>query len=306
VHFYINVPTKKTKELLKVELYSQYPGVEVTEVALDYTAEIPGDMNGWEGLFFHMGKKKDQAYPIKTYIEFGLDKLPKEEEKLDPMTPMLEALGSIKTHERVWIQIIIVPHREASLKNGQLTAAPTWEKGVRKEIDTIMQRDGKTRLGLPELEGSPRLTPGERAMIEAMEKNVEKYAYETAIRWAYLTPTGKFNGDVIPMVIRTFSQYDIQGRNAIGVRWRTDFDYKMFADPLGTKLPALKREELELYKRRSYQSRSAADGMKIFTSLELATIYHLPGKVALTPSLQRVTSTRSEAPANLPIGNYSL
>jgi hypothetical protein len=306
VKFYVNLPTKKTKELFKVNLYSQYPGVEIVEVPLDYTAEIPSNLEGYECMAVHMGKKKNSEYPIKVYTEFGLDKLPKEEEKLDPMTPMLEALGSIKPYERVWIQIICTPHREKKFINGQLQKAPTWEVAGRAEIDKIMRRDPKTKIGAVEMEGAPRLTPGERNMVEMMETNLSKYAYEVGIRWLYLTPTGKFTGDVIPMIIRTFTQYDIQGRNGIGARWRTDFDYPMFSDPLGTKIPAYKREELKRYKLRKYINRTANDEAKIFTSLELATMYHLPGKVALTPNLQRITSTRSEAPSNLPVGNYSL
>lgn len=304
VKFYVNVPTKKTKNLLTVEMYSQYPNVEIVEQALDYTAEIPNNMEGYELMAFRMGKKKDSAYPLKTYTEFGLDKLPKEEEKLDPMTPMLEALGSLKPHERLWIQILIIPHRERNFKNGNLEYKPTWEKAARAEIDKLMFRDSKTKAGPTDLDGMPRMTPGERTTIEAMERNLEKYAYETAIRWLYISPTGKFNAECIPMVIRTFSQWDVQGRNAIGVRWRTDFNYKMFSDPFGTKIPALKKEELRAYKRRTYTPRGSADSYKIFTSTELATMWHLPGKVALTPNLQRITSTRSEAPANLPVGQY--
>jgi hypothetical protein len=152
----------------------------------------------------------------------------------------------------------------------------------------------------------PRLTTGERATIEAIELNAEKYAYETAIRWIYITPEGKFNGDKINMFIRAFSQWDVQGRNGIGVRWRTDFNYMLFSDPFGTKIPALKREEFKRYKQRKYYSRNSIGDKKIFTAMELATIFHLPGKVAQTPNLQRVPSTRSEAPSNLPVGDYSL
>ncbi len=304
VKFYVNVPTKKTKELFKVELYSQYPGVEIVEVPLDYTAEIPNSLEGYESMTVHMQKKKDQAYPIKLYSEFGLDKMPKEEEKNDPMTPMLEALGSIKPHERVWIQIIITPHREKSFKLGQLQSAPTWETDARKVIDKLMSRDSKTKVGPTDLEGMPRITPGERAVVEVIEKNLEKYAYETGIRWMYITQKGKFDGDKIGMFIRSFSQYDVQGRNGVGVGWRTDFDYNWFSDPFNKRRPAMKREELKYYKLRIYAPKagSGRDKPKIFTAAELATMWHLPGKVALTPTLQRVPSTRSEAPSNLPIG----
>jgi hypothetical protein len=308
VHFYVNVPTKKTKESFKIDLYSQYPGVEIIELPLDYTAEVPSDLKGFELMGFRAGKKKASVYPLKLYQEFGMDKLPKEEEKLDPITPMLEALGSIKPHERLWIQFIITPHREQNFKNGQLRPVPTWDKEARAEIDKIMNRDSKTKRGLGQDEDgsgnmNPLLTPGERTMIEVMERNLQSYAYETGIRWLYIAEKGKFNPEAFAPIIRAFSQWDVQGRNAIGIRWRTDYNYKMFSDPLGSKIPTLKREELKYYKLRKYWGRTGADQPKIFTSAELATIYHLPGKVAMTPTLQRITSTRSEAPSNLPIGN---
>ena len=39
----------------------------------------------------------------------------------------------------------------------------------------------------------------------------------------------------------------------------------------------------------------------ILNSEELATIYHLPGAVAGTPTFERVPSRKSEAPSNLPV-----
>ena len=50
-------------------------------------------------------------------------------------------------------------------------------------------------------------------------------------------------------------------------------------------------------------ARGDADKAKVFSAEELATVFHLPGQVALTPTLNRIGSTRSEAPANLPVGN---
>jgi hypothetical protein len=35
---------------------------------------------------------------------------------------------------------------------------------------------------------------------------------------------------------------------------------------------------------------------------ELASMYHIPGKTIVTPSLARVESIRRNAPANLPTG----
>ena len=104
-------------------------------------------------------------------------------------------------------------------------------------------------------------------------------------------------------MLRSFSEFDIIGRNGLAPRWRTDFDYNIFSDPKGTRKVAMKKKELEQYKLRKYTHNGDADKPKIFTVEELATIFHIPGKAVVTPNLDRIPSTRSEAPANLPTGN---
>jgi hypothetical protein len=306
VRFYVNVPKKKIKALFEANLYAQYPNIEVTE-ELDYTAEIPMGTTDWEWMVFHLGKKKDQEFPIKTYIDYGLDRLPKEEEKVDPMTPMLEALASMGPDERVWIQIISRPFRTESFKNGQLRLGEgdSWEKGVDEKINQMMNRDAKTKTAIVTgdmTEEMARLTPGERDTISAMERNAGKYAYVTGIRYIYAAKKGSFNGDSIGLINRSFSQYDIIGRNAIGVRWRTDAGYKDYIPGQNKKIAALKEIEHYLYKVRAYAPWGSGDSPKIFTAEELATMFHIPGKVAFTPSIGRVGSSRKEAPSNLPTG----
>jgi len=311
VHFYATIPNKFIYGFTD-NIYAQYPGVELKKLEVDYAAEIPKDLKGWSFMSFHFSKKKSEVYPIKTYIDFGLDKLPKEEEKVDPMTPMLEMLAGIRPNQQMWIQIICKAHREQSFKNGQLKSAETWEKDVEAEIDNIMKRDPKTKGPLAsgdasDFDGMPRITSGERDNIEVMERNMGKVAFESAIRVVYLSnKEGDYDGGLFSRFIRTFAQTEIKGRNGLGVRWRTDFNYNFISDPFGKKVPSLKRHELKEYKQRQLHPKTGGMHFKIMTTEELATIFHLPGSVALTPTLNRVTSTRSEAPSNLPIGNLPI
>lgn len=304
VRFYMNVPTKKIKNTLEAQLYAQYPGVEVVEEPHDYTDEIVWDPDRFEVFSFHIGKKSDQALPIKTYIDFNLDKMPKEEEKYDPMSALVEALSTIKPHERIWIQILITPHTKKDYKNGHLfNAKPTWEKGVQDSINAIMKRDGRIELD-PE-EKKQMLTVGERERIAAMERNVGKYAYDTGIRFIYIAEKGKFNPDIFTPILRSLTQFDMLNRGALGVRWRTDFNYPMVSDPSGVRRERYKRNELMDYKLREYKARDRvdhADDTKVMSVEELATIFHLPSGTIITPSLPRITSTRKEAPSNLPTG----
>lgn len=300
IHFYATVPSKFVAAL-KSNLYAQYPGVEVIEVPVDYTAEVPEDLDNWGFMSFHMNKKKEDQLPIRTYIDFGLDKMPKEEEKVDPMTPMLEVMNSIKPGEQVWVQFLLSAHKDAGFKNGELHPIEDWSKGGVALINKIMQRNDKGMANREETEDTPRLTLGERDTVTAIERAISKYAYNVGIRWCYVVDQSvtKFDAGIIPRMNRAFAATEIKSRNGIGVRWRTDFNYKWFADPFAKKLPAMKRAELKAYKNRQMYPIKP----KIYSVEELATLFHLPGTVAMTPTLNRVTSTRAEAPSNLPIGN---
>lgn len=170
----------------------------------------------------------------------------------------------------------------------------------------LLGRD-KGKKGPLETEMTPRLTRTEQDVVGVMERNMGKYAYEVAIRMLYITEKGKFSGDAL-LALRTFAQYDIIKRNGVGVRWRSDFDYNWFSDYSGKKKLAWKKKELQDYKLRSYTARAKpkhgnrSDDMKVFSTEELATMYHIPGSSVVSPSLPRIMSTRKEAPSNLPTG----
>lgn len=306
VRFYVNVPKKRTKNSVEAQLYAHYPGIEVTEETIDYAAEIKWDPEKYEYMAFHIGKKDDQIFPIKTYIDFGLDKLPKEEEKFEPMATMIEQMGRLSPQERMWIQFLIKPHAKKSIMTADLEDKGTWEKDIAAHVEKLLGRN-KDKEAKPETEMTPRLTKTEQDTITAMQRNGSKYAYEVAIRLMYIAEKGKFNGESL-LVNRTFSQYDMLGRNRIGVNWKSDFDYAWFSDRSGSKKAAWKKKELYDYKVRAYNERGSSkngskpDDMKVFSAEELATIWHIPGSSVISPSLPRILSTRKEAPSNLPTG----
>lgn len=307
VRFYINVPTKKIKNAVEAYLYAYYPGIEVTEETFDYTDEITWDTDKYDYFSMHMCKsdKVNDFLPIKTYIDFGLDKIPKEEEKFEPMAAMLEVLSKFKPTDRLWIQFIILPHIKRTLKNGSLYETPTWTVRTQSWIKEKLKRDVKTGTDEDTQERAPMLTPGERDTLTAIERNVGKYAYEVGIRLMYIAEKGKLNGDMISPIIRSFSQYDMIGRNGVGPKWRTDFDYKFISDRSGARITAMKKQELHDYKTRYYEERdkkTKLDVTSVWSVEELATVYHIPGTSVVTPSLPRILSTRKEAPSNLPTG----
>jgi hypothetical protein len=152
IHFYIRTH-KKFRSLLESNLYAQYPGIEIIE-ADDYTAMIryhhlskESDMWGnmyplakkWKptdksGEYYKNEKGKDYEMPadylpIKTYVDYGLDKDPKEEFKTDPITPLLEFLGSLGKGQYGWFQILV---QDDSKHNGN-TLPKTYLNSVSHE-----------------------------------------------------------------------------------------------------------------------------------------------------------------------------
>ena len=304
VHFYVNVPRKKVKNLIEAQLYAQYPGIEIRELPIDYTAEIPAHDDDWQVFSVHMGIKKNQAIPIKTYYDYKLDQFPKEEEKTDPLTVMIDALAALSPGERAWMQILITPHKAYGFAEGSLFKKPDWKKSVEDEIkDQLKKCRERSVSDTDETSTITQMTEGERKRISAMERSLSKYPFDTAVRIIYAGKGDSFLiGERLGSLIQSWFVYSDLAMNEFGVRWRTDFNYPWWQDPRGTRVKALKQTELEHYKMRFYDNHAQSDKKFVMTTEELATMWHLPGRVALTPTLGRIPSTRGEAPPNLPVG----
>jgi hypothetical protein len=309
VRFYIGMDTKKAKESFIPAMYSQYPGVEIIEEPVDYAGEIPTGSPDWEMYSSHVGKKEKAYGPIRTYVDRKLDSMPKEEEKVDPMTAFLEFLGGMGPNERLYFQFTLIAERHVDFKNGQLIigSAPGWKKGAQARVEEIMKRDPETKASIVEEEedyqGSVRITSGEREDVEAIERNMTKPAFNVGITYIYFAKKGHFRGNLITSLNALLKLYDRAGRGTVGTRWRSDYNYRKISDPFGKNTKRNKRQAHREYKLRKYNPKNFKDSYKIFTVEELATMYHLPGTVAATPSMSRVASTRSEAPSNLPVGD---
>lgn len=290
----------KYRRLIESQFYAQYPGVEIYE-AEDYTKSVfldPENVMMW-GTTFKFGK--DDVYPIKTYVDYGLDKEQEEESKVDPMTSVLEFLGSVKAGEQVWIQILIQAHRKTTLADDAQFYKSDWKKEgtdeIKKKISEITGAGGDE-------DGLWRIpTKAERETIDALERSLTKLPFDVAIRGFYIARKEAFDPISITGLIGSFRQYSSQNLNELKLGLFTDFDHPWqdFMRKLRTK-----REEdlLEAYKLRSFfqlpHKHIMAKPM-IMTTEELATIFHLPGRVVGTPTLTKIPSKKSEAPSNLPI-----
>jgi hypothetical protein len=290
-------------------LYSQFPGIEVHESG-DYAQSVhfdPKTMKIWANEFT---LTKPDAYPIKTYVDYGLDKDPKEEFKIDPLTPMLEFLGSVGPNQQIWIQILMRAHKKEQPKPGSFfEKTDAWQDQAKKIVNDILIRDAKSKVsgeinpdsGYAKL---PTISKGEQAIIEAVERSVTKQGFDVGIRALYIGKSDVFNRIVgAGGTISSFKHFSSESLN--GFKPKGDVWHAKITDPWhdykDIRRNRYSEEALALYKRRSYFYAPADKKPFVLNSEELATLFHFPGSVAATPTLERLPSKKSEAPSNLPI-----
>ena len=113
----------------------------------------------------------------------------------------------------------------------------------------------------------------------------------------------KFNPANIGGVTGAFRQYSSQDLNGFKITgWLAGYAQYPWQDIWGRGKAWRKKELVNQYKLRSFfYSHYKFSKPFVLNAEELATIYHLPGAVASTPTLGRVPSKKSEAPSNLPM-----
>lgn len=292
---------KGYKNTLESQIYAQFPTVEIYEVP-DYATPFHYDPTKFNMFGTQFKLTKDDAFPIKTYIDYGMDKDPKEEFKIDPMTPVLEFLGSLKKGEQSWIQILIQAHRKEGLLDTRIIKKPDWKSGAKKTIEGVV----KESVFQPEEGKSPsflNLSELQKETINSIQRNIEKQAFNTMIRCLYIAEKDIFNPMNIGGMIGSFKQYSSGNLNGFAPGFVTNFVYP-WQDFRGTRRLLRQKSIIDAYKRRSYfhqPHKNFGNKSFILTTEELATIFHFPGGVAATPTFSRVVSKKGEAPANLPI-----
>lgn len=324
---------KKFRKAFEAQLYAQYPQAEVREVE-DYTKSVPDYVKGGQlALFgYELGLNKDDAYPIKSYIDFGLDRAIgslDEEQRIDPITPILETMGSIGVGEQIWLQFIIqkdTKRHEVTKKEKDGTekveAGKSWKdvgkaeiEKLRAELNPVDKETGKVTPIRP--------TKAQSMVVEAIERHRNKLGFDCGGRVLYIADKSKgasLRSDVITAftaMFRQFASEDLNSFKLTNLTKGSDEPWKDIGKNIaGKTVDKRKTWMLGDYKDRSYFYGSfsfdklkkyfthpTASGSKPFllSTEELATVYHLPGRVVETPTFARSESKKGEPPANLPI-----
>lgn len=311
VHFFI-WSRAGLRRLIESQLYAQYPGVQLVE-AVDYTRTISGNPEDWDGIWgcdFKQTAKDSDPLPIKTYVEYGLDKVQKEPEQVDPFANLVEFMSSAGKGEHIWLQFVIRFHKgEKYHKLNKKGKMYTWKDKAEELVAEIRSATRDTYVDPVSGEsrpGFPNPTKGQSEKIAAIERNISKLAFDVGVRSIYFVK-GKFNVVTIAQMISLFKPFSTEGWNGINsTAWMknfNDYPWELGADKLKDKY---RRKLVEAYRRRQFFYEPFTfglpkDDIMVMSTEELATVFHIPSSAVAAPGLGRIQSATGEAPTNLPI-----
>ncbi len=309
MHFYIRTQ-KNYRAMIEAHIYAQYPDAKVLEVG-DYTENFPRVVPNkfwdlWGTDFEFVGK---DAIPIKTYEKF-------EEtvtgEMIDPISALAEVIGALGPGQHIWLQYVLQPLPEPDNKSdehisvvkklkGETVVEPMGLAGHLMDVianipaafsaPVVFGAAEKKELGPLEF----RLSPTEKDILKATEENLGKNLFRTKMRFIYIGRKENFDRSNVSSFIGALKQFnDINYNNLkpedVSKTYGSIFFIKQRVD-------FRKRKIYARYKKRN------VDGKKIiFSTKELATVFHFPDLSVKAPSITRTESKLGSAPSNLPVG----
>ena len=323
VHFYIWT-WKGFRELVESSIYAYYPEVELVE-AEDYAMKFQFDPSihdcyatEWRRECFWDGDLNGtwtlNAYPIPTYVDFELDKDPKEEYKVDPLAEPLEFMSSLRPEDQMWAQIVV---REAgrpsthvffgaSDRSRYLSNMSREVSKVRIQSATFSASEEEQVAELTTPRGAqvarPRGTWRQTRLMENMERNMGKYLFEVGIRGGFVSTkevsSHYYNGMRFmwrPMGNPNYSTW-LRPR-----RWHPPFDYP-WQDYKNIRWNVAARRFLDAYRRRLFfhSPWRTYEAPMILSGEELATLWHPVSRAVAIPGLDRIPAQKAEPPSNLP------
>lgn len=332
IHFYIRF-YHKYRPLVEAAFFSYYPDIELVEVD-DYITRFPTNMQecyrqGYDLWATDMVQARPAAYPIKTYREF---ESPDEDKQFDPISNFLEVLGQVKKEELVGLQILISPaedswHEEFDKLIEKIKESKSKTK-KKKKVSTLVEFPGGPLPQLVPISGGEEeakssyliRTPGETDVLEAVERNLSKKAFETMIRFVYLSPKSIFY-DSFPRrgLAGAFNQYAATDLNyfrqnyAVGTRtlinnwpyifpnWRNEYKKQRMLYNYREREMMPETFMGKLLSSYLFDWNFKAEKF-LMTTQCIATLFHPPTAVVLTaPHIRRAEHRKAGPPSGLAI-----
>ncbi|HEY0908037.1 MAG TPA: hypothetical protein VGE35_01670 [Candidatus Paceibacterota bacterium] len=297
IHFYIWT-FKSQRTVVEASVYAQYPGVEIHEVE-DYTRKIFFDPAKFDIAGCKFEAVAPDPLPIKTYVDYGLDKDPDEEFKVDPIAPLIEFMGTLKKGHQAWVQYVVRAHVAEKTPTNE-KYPDKWKDESKELIKDIIEESAVETADGEQVPNAVKLTTGQKQRIEAIERSQTKFAFDAGIRIMYIAPKDVFDKGNGGGLLGAFKQFNAPNLNGFKPLESMSFDYK-WQDWTGKKLLERKIDHFVSYCNRGYFHYPFNAKWTVLNTEELATMYHFPGSAVQTPNLKRIPSKRGDAPANLPV-----
>jgi hypothetical protein len=302
----------KQRPLIEAAFFAHYPNIELADTE-DYISVFPQTLEE----LYEQGKdmwgtelklSKEAAYPIVSYKDL-MDEAD-EERYVDPFSSLLEMLGKVGEGELVGVQILAYG------------ISDSWRKQWEPLIERLKEKTSGKKISDEEdsFSGISSRTPGETDTIRAIEKNLEKPAFNVLIRYMYCSPQETYYDSFARRGLRgSFQQYNSLGLNGFEDNSATGTRARLWDRP-----HVFSKKRVEMRKRRmiyNYINREIPPETftgRLFTSKmfnwnfaskmmqlnieSFATIFHPPTTVVMTaPHIKRRESKRAGPPSGLPI-----
>ncbi len=330
VHFFIRSPSR-IADLVETQVYAQYPQAKVHEVP-DYTLAVPYDApnKDWYVWGCEFKLEKHDAIPIRTYKDYGLDKpSDKEQQKIDPLTPTIEYLGSLPRGQQLWIQYVIRPskkvyHSHTTHKHQGWVAEANEE--IFRQAGPYTQEFFQSTADQEAKHGQTgvqiRVPDMVSARIKKIQEKMQKLGFDIGIRVVAVGDARYCSLEQFDTLRRSsrllFRQFNNPDLNSLVRVNGTQFDH-LWGDPTGMVLWKLKHRMLNWYRLRIFYHPpfwysfnyprlfslfflpSNKVNISVLNVEEIATLFHFPGQVSQAPSFRRIESRVAKPPSNLPI-----
>ena len=277
VHYYAVVPLVLV-DVIRQAVAAAYPSARLEEVSDTNIFSKVGKMSGTIGGEFTL--KKSFVYPISTY----------QESKRDASRALLNALSSASKEDGIGVQFLLRP------------AYDGWSKASESHIDGMKKNKGKKKgfgdvapMDIMEALWKPpennekdggsnsenkQLTSLEQAEVDAISEKARYPAYEVLVRVVISSNTAARSQVLLKNIIAAFSLFDSPRNNG--------FKFSLTRNV---------EEMTTAYIMRFFPQETRSN---ILNSVEMATLFHLPGANAIpTSQVKRQMSKQVDGPTDV-------
>lgn len=314
---------KKHRSTVEIALFSEYPDIEIDEVA-DYTLAIPLDIPNkeWTMYGYDWALTEEDLWRIKIYKDWEIEKESEPLRNIDPLAQWAELCTSSKPGEYIWFQLILSPVPGAAWEDKIIKVRRGFDKPQAPQPsgpEQAFQGVGdffNLLVGNPlssEKEERPQQrfpTTLDKLIIEALGSKIERPNFEVNIRTLYVAPRDIYDGGRRRAMRGFFKPFADYTNNAFRSQEKTETRIRQFLPIFPeTRIDIKRRRALWYYRMRYLRQEQTEWGiyglpkmclMYRLNAQELATIYHFPGREVPAPGLRRLPFRKAKAPVELP------